>query len=464
MTETHFNQYAHLTKTEKYPIKSHFIFGATVILFVLFISLFFKNIIMQTLQYFPFFGYSTIILLAIGIIYYFYKIIIYKNLNQDSNDIRIYVNQQMRKVTREFNILQIFIAVIGTISLIAGVLNILDSTHDNTILNNQKMLVQPFYIILISLTAISFLFIISLRLKEMLSQFCDMYRQGLSHKKTIKTHQPLSTVHNGVSMSKIISDESVQQDTMTRDDNDVPFTLPNYDNGFFYKKLFEINDNVLHLKRQIIVAGNDNITETQINSLWDNKIYPFLSNISDRIKELEGKFDSYNRGLDNHVNDKKITDRPLETLPFDVTKPQDDFTSDGDYANIEKTKAYNDFVKEITHKIVTQTQNGLIGQVTPVAAKHDFIPTEIPEKEAEKESEEVFNLMPADRIDADTKTESSEETFATSTHVNIADNFDDNGHKNHTIKNTKEKTLKEMRDFLQSKMQQFHNNEFSKST
>lgn len=81
---------------------------------------------------------------------------------------------------------------------------------------------------------------------------------------------------------------------MSQDTTDnASFNLPEYDNGFLYKKLFEINDNVLKLTKQMVFANNDNMQAQEIsqavNQLWENRIVPYLSNMSSRITSIENK-------------------------------------------------------------------------------------------------------------------------------------------------------------------------------
>ncbi len=460
MVETHAQSYVNLMKKDKHSIKSHVMFGIAVTLFVFFLYLFFKNTLSLTLNTFSLFRYSVVGFLTIGIVYYFYKVIKRKKINAINTDNYAYLKQENDKTNHFFNILQILTALLGTISVLIGVLNILDTTHHNTILNNRDILVQPFYLIVISLTVISILFILSLRLQEGVSHL-----SGTSHNKKYgntmhNASHTSSLLNKGVSMSHITSDDSLSQENKNHDTN--ALVLPEYDNGFFYKKLFEINDNVLNLKRHIVVPGNDNITETHIQTLWDNKIYPFLSSISERLKVLETK-------LDTSPKSKKTP----ETLPLDSVNPQTYDAGTPDYSNIEETKVYDDFVKEITNKIVTQTQNTSINQTTPIEKQHDVIQTKASETShaLKTESEEVFNLMPESLVHTDNAV-GTEETFASNTPANILNNtISTENTKNIVQKNSdiktmgsKEKTLQEMRDFLEYHIQQFHSNKFSKST
>lgn len=450
MVETHPQSYVNLMKKDKHSIKSHLMFGVLVILFVFFLYVFFKNPLSLTLNTFSFFRYSVFGFLTLGIVYYFYKVIKRKPINAMNTDNHVYLKHDNDKTTYFFNILQMLTALLGTISVLIGVLNILDTADNNTILDNRDILIQPFYLIVISLTVISILFILSLRLQKDISELNDIsYTKKYSNTMHTASYTP-SLLNTGVPMSHITSDESVSQEDKNRDNQ--AFLLPEYDNGFFYKKLFEINDNVLNLKRQIIIPNNDNLTETHIQTLWDTKIYPFLSNISERLKVLETK-------LDTLPKSKKTS----ETLPLDNKFLQASDASTPPYSNIEETKVYDDFVKEITNKIVAQTQNPLINQTVPIEKPNDAIQIKT------SESEEVFNLIPENLVNTDNAVD-TEETFASHTSANILNNTTaSQDTKNSVPKNAdiktagiQEKTLKEMRDFLEYHMQKLHSNKFSK--
>jgi Ca2+/Na+ antiporter len=446
MVETHAQTYVNLMNKDKHSIKSHFMFGVAVILFVFFLYLFFKNTLSLTLNTFSFFTCSVVFFLTIAIVYYFYKVINRKKINTLNPDNYAYFKQENGKTSRFFNILQILTALLGTINILIGVLNILDTAHNNTMLNNRDILVQPFYLIVISLTVISILFILSLLLQESVSHLNDI-SYNKKYGNTMHNASHISSLLNkGVSMSHITSDESISQENKNHATHGL--ALPEHDNGFFYKKLFEINDNVLNLKRHIIVPVNDNITETHIQTLWDNKIYPFLSSISERLKVLETKLDS-----------SSSLKKTPETLPLDITNPQTHDVGTLHYSHIEETKVYDDFVKEITNKIVTQTQNTIINQTTSIEKHNDVIQNKA------SELEEVFNLIPENLVNTDNSVE-TEETFASNTSANILNNRQHTVQKNSDIKTTgsKEKTLKEMRDFLEHHMQQLHLNKFSKLT
>ncbi len=452
MVGTDTQSYVNLMNKDKHSIKSHLMFGVTVTLFIFFLYLFFKNTLSLTLNSFPFFRYSVVGILTIGIVYYFYKVIKRKKIHAMNMDNYAYLKQENDKTNYFFNILQILTALLGTISILIGVLNILDNAYDNAIVNNRDILVQPFYLIVISLTVISILFILSLRLQEGVSHFNDIPHNKKYGNMMHNASHVSSVFNQGVSMSHITSDKSISQENKNYDTHGL--ALPEYDNGFFYKKLFEINDNVLNLKRQIIIPRNDNITETHIQTLWDNKIYPFLSSISERLKVLETK-------LDSSPSLKKTP----ETLPLDVldgVRPQTTEANTLQYANIEETKVYDDFVKEITNKIVAQTQNPLINQTPPLEKHNEVIDTKT------SESEEVFNIIPenlVNTVDTD-DTVDIEETFASNAPAASVNNTPHIVQKNSDIKTTgaKDKTLKEMRDFLEYQMQQFHSNKFSKLT
>jgi hypothetical protein len=171
--------------------------------------------------------------------------------------------------------------------------------------------------------------------------------------------------------------------------------------------------------------------------------------------------------LETKLDTSPKSKKTLETLPLDNIMPQEHDASTPDYANIEETKVYDDFVKEITNKIVTQTQNTSINQTTPIEKQHDVIQTKASETShaLKTESEEVFNLIPESLVHTDNAV-ATEETFASNTPANILNNTPHTVQKNSDIKTTgaKEKTLKEMRDFLEYHMQQFHSNKFSKLT
>ena len=375
-----------LQKTEQYSIKTHLVFGGIVILSIFLICLFFNSIITEIIFNAPFFSCCIIGAITVGITYYTYKIVTFKKIQNNS------LKKETDKTERFFNVLQTFIAFIGITSIIISVFNILQSFknnitgHGDLLNNNYQILMQPFYIILISLTAISILFIFSLRIKETISQIHDIYNQGILNQEMPHQPQTLSIFNNGAYMSHNISD------TATQNDDSIPFSLPNYDHGFFYKKLFEINDNILHLKRQIIVGSNDNTTEIHVHNLWEDKIFPFLTLISDRIKALEIKFDTYSQNTENNSDHLIVS----KTLHSDTQIP---------FIHLEKIKISDNLsnnIKSDTSDIIAPDEEAFIHSNNPI-------------KNAQKRHDLEIDI--------------------------------------------KQKTLEELRGFLESKMQQFYNNQ-----
>ncbi len=469
-----------LQKTEHYSMKTHLLFGAVMMVSVFCMYLFFSHIIQDILKSMPFFGYSVISVIVIGFLYYSYKVILFKNIRHD------YLYEARDKAESFFNILQIFIAVVATISILMNVFNILQMIKNNMIAQDTALsmdyniLTQPFYMIIISLIAISILFVFSLRIKEILSQIYDMYHQSVSHKPLENAFNTHSLSHNGAFMSHNISDTPPVSDAQSHKDETVPFTLPHYDYGFFYKKLFEMNDNILHLKRQIIVAGNDNTTEVHVHRLWEDKIYPFLQTLSDRIKTLEDKFqndipqtslaktaempvDKSADKIDDTVQSEEIT---LKTFPLDSLVDDIPDVLHDEKTTIEKPRTISDdFIQEMTNKMITQMQNGLMGNVSPIVlesitteAPKDKHSASIPDTLPQDDTEEVF-VLGSDNLISDINIDISdeEETF-----IMPHNHQTGTGQKNRDTEFTnKEKTLEELRGLLESKMQQFYKNEFN---
>ena len=456
MTQLHLDTHYSQQQNEKkhYSVYFHLLFGGIVLITLLSLGVIFGKTILQIVRFFPIFSCAFTVCLVVGVLYYFYKVFVFGSNLSISEKIDYLRTKHIDKNTDFFNFLQIIIGIVGISTVISAIFNIADFSKRNLINSEQllsdhhQMLIHPLYIILICLTGITCLLILSLRIKEIASELYHDYHIVLNNNK--QNPQSLLKSHNGDSMSDIPKNSHVNlmsSDIRTdaEHDNEAPFLLPNYDNGFFYKKLFEINDNVQHLKRHIIVAKNDNINDTIIHQLWDNKISPFLNTLSERIKTLEDKFETYytsknaslivpddlkskifpdvinddvpNNTLVHHVADVKETITPSATL-IDTL---DEFITD-------TAEATNTLEKKdlMAHNKTTPEAQSII-------LRSDLLPQE------DEDEEETFAYLNND----------------TYTSRVIVPNRD-------TQMDIKEKTLDELSKFLEAKMKELYDNDFTK--
>lgn len=459
MQQLEFNQSSSNNHIENsYSLKPHIIFGSIITMILLLIFLFFSNILSKILNNSPLFFYCLIGSLGTGIIFYFYKLLTIKNsFSSISKESFLQKSNLFFNSTDFFNFLQIFICIAGILTIIISIFDITESlknstfNHTSFINKNYSLLIEPLYIMLMILTSITTLFILSLRIKEIIS---EIYIVDETTSNPTKKTIPL--LNNGAFMSDENINKSVTAET---DDNQTPFTLANYDNGFFYKKLFELNDNILHIKRQIIVAKNDNNNEVVTNDLWDNKIHPFLTNLLERIANLEEKF-SYSQN-NSITNDLKNTDTATELSVLTdnlETKQANPLTADQtDIKNIPT--------------IMPVTEN------LPISKSLSENPDEIDEFLI---PEKLFNSSLSKKTITENSFSDNEESFDRNFEINknnqesnpLEESFihNDKTHE-HLFKNklndkkdinTKEKTLDELRSFLEAKMQELYDDELSK--
>jgi hypothetical protein len=244
--------------------------------------------------------------------------------------------------------------------------------------------------------------------------------------------------HLNLTSSDTHNDTEHNTEHNTEHSNETPFLLPNYDHGFFYKKLFEINDNVQHLKRHIIVAKNDNINDTIIHQLWDNKISPFLNTLSERIKTLEDKFETY-------YTPKSVPIVQADDLKSDIAVDDISVTNVLDTENATEEKidiapTHIDMADELILETAQTADKTLTADIKTIPEAHSVVSRS--------------DLLPE---------EDEEETFA-----NLNETYTANvpegvtGKSRDAQMNIKEKTLDELSKFLETKMKELYDNDFSK--
>lgn len=333
--------------TKKISTKPYFLTIGLMVGILLFAAFYFHSAVTQLLNSVPFFIYAIICIVGIGLLYYGYSFLRLKKFSTNnfhiSNHICSIVSE---KSTRFYNILQILTGVITLVALIVTIIQI--TTLINNFLSNSQIAefnlqdplwLQPLYIIVISIATISILFLSTVQIsnysdKVQMSQLGSstayFWEQDIDN--NIKTHNNGEKVMSYDTTNK--SDNKSDDKTHHHENGKQAFTLPEYDHGFFYKKLFEINDNLLTLKQQIFVGSNDNFDMQPINELWDNKIVPYLENINTRITALEDKLQSYSSSQQDDKEGGNITHTSLEQKEQNSTKTADETNQDSNTSDL----------------------------------------------------------------------------------------------------------------------------------
>ncbi|MFT6072285.1 MAG: hypothetical protein ACJAXL_000820 [Alphaproteobacteria bacterium] len=466
-------------KKNIYSSKSHIIFGAFIVFAIFAIGLYFKSTLLEVSRYLPFFSYSVSALFIMGTIYYFYCIMRFRRYNATYYWHKYSLSRIQSKSGRMYDVLQIIVAIISTTTIIILVYKIINivkifvnSANNNFDIDNP-IIIQPFYCILIALIVISVFFLFSLRIKKIASKLENTYQTNNLNNDTAIS-QTSSLNNDRAFMSQTPSDNLPNNHTETSEN----IILPDYDHGFFYKKLFEINDNVLNLKRSIIIPQNDNVSEQRIETFWSTKIEPFLINISDRIAEIEKKLAnnilvnaqnlSHKEQLDNIAEIPDNTAEVIESVVpnFAEITPHEKVENFKLATQTNQDTVKNDldedsFIKDLTHKIITQNQEAAKDAAINNQDNDDDDETfdlnesATPIHEIE-DDEESFLHTPKTKTETKTAAKPEVKTEAETKAEIVQD-------QRNIALDIKEKTLEELKEFLEIKMQQLYDNEFSKA-
>jgi|GEM_PF-3781692 len=491
------------SKKNQFSVNNYIFFAGFICLALFIFTLIFEKFISNIFFQLPFFGYSISAILAFGLGYFFYTTFIYTKAIPSKEHTADNLYLKRSGIERLYSILKILIVVICIVGVLQLSYKIIDIFYkanmspDQSPDINNPILLYPFYCILIAFLSLGILFLLSSKLKDLITHKLRLDQSQQLNNNTLNLTRP-SLYNHGDIMSKHNSD-NINESTAQIPETDDAYTLPAYDQGFFYKKLFEINDNVLGLKQNIIIPTNDNYTDSVISELWDDKIEPFLNNISSRLMHIENALNISPEHISNQSN---IIDAPKtqEDTPDDLTinlldpaltntsSPDDkkEVILDDETIMIEDKIILSDhIIKNDMSEEFTIEENSAVHK-DDILELNDQITTaqDIPENNvAESFKDKSSSLLDTINDDAPINLTNDDAPIKLSNNIIAQNTSNDDDEdefliedvhfvdKKETINNrasfdTEEsdtKSFNELKEFLELKMQQLYDNEFNKT-